>query len=124
MKFVVILLAAIGGYVNAHQWTPTHPEVRPAHIQGLYTTRMHLFNGRKDINYYSVRVFDKDWVPVPFAAAPSLIRTKYLEHHYSDIYIRRVDLKRAYYICSKSKILSTVKDPSIIASRICSKIKK
>ncbi len=124
MKFVVILLAAIGGYVNAHQWTPTHPEVRPSHVEGLYTTRMHLFNGREEINYYSVRVFDKDWFPVPFAAVPSLIRTKYLEHHSSDIYIRRVDLKRAYYICSKSKILSTVEDPSIIASRICSKIKK
>ena len=124
MRLIIILLAAIGGYVNAHQWTPTHPEMRPSHIQGLYTTEMHLFNSRKEISYYSIRVFDKDWGIVPFAAAPSLVRANYLSHHYSDIYIRKTDLKRAHYICSKSKILSTVKDPSIIASRICSKIKK
>jgi len=101
MRLIIILLATIGGYVNAHQWTPTHPEMRPSHIQGLYTTEMHLFNSRKEINYYSIRVFDKDWVPVPFAAAPSLVRANYLSHHYSDIYIRKADLKRAYYICSK-----------------------
>jgi|TARA_R110002072_G_scaffold300299_4_gene477314 hypothetical protein len=124
MKFIIVLLAAIGGYVNAHQWTPTYPEMRPSYVQGLYTTKMHLFNGRKEINYYSIRVFDKEWDPVPFAASPSLLEASYLAHLSADVYIRRADLQKAYYICSKSKILSTVKDPSIIASRICSKIKK
>jgi len=84
---------------------------------------MELFNGRKNIRYYSVGVFDKDWKAVKYVSSPSLIRVSHLDRKEVEIYIHKRDKSKAYYVCSKSKILSTVKDQSIVASRICSKIK-
>jgi hypothetical protein len=84
---------------------------------------MELFNGRKNIRYYSVGVFDKDWKAVKYVSSPSLIRVSHLDRKEVEIYIHKSDKSKAYYVCSKSKILNTVKDQSIVASRICSKIK-
>jgi len=120
---VILILVLNGGYASAHQWTPTYPKLKPSHITGVYTTKMELFNSRREINYYSVGVFTKEWKKVPFAASPKLIRVQYLDKKIVEVYLHKKDKDQAYYICSKSKILSTVKDPSIIASRICSKIK-
>ena len=120
---VILILVLNGGYASAHQWTPTYPKLKPSHITGVYTTKMELFNSRREINYYSVGVFTKEWTKVPFAASPKLIRVQYLDKKIVEVYLHKKDKDQAYYICSKSKILSTVKDPSIIASRICSKIK-
>jgi len=120
---VILILVLNGGYASAHQWTPTYPKLKPSHITGVYTTKMELFNSRREINYYSVGVFTKEWTKVPFAASPKLIRVQYLDKKIVEVYLHKKDKDQAYYICSKSKILSIVKDPSIIASRICSKIK-
>lgn len=120
---VILILVLNGGYASAHQWTPTYPKLRPSHITGVYTTKMELFNSRKEINYYSVGVFDKEWKKVPFAASPKLIRVQYLNKKIVEVYLHKRDKNKAHYICTKSKILSSVQDPSIIASRICSKIK-
>jgi hypothetical protein len=51
------------------------------------------------------------------------VKIDYEERKYVNIYISKKDIRDASYICSKSKILSSVKDTSIVASRICSKIK-
>ena len=124
MRILIILILVLnGGYASAHQWTPTYPKLKPSHVPGVYTTKMELFNGRKDISYYSVGVFDKEWKKVKYVASPSVLRVTHLDRRIVEIYIHKRDKKNAYYICSKSKILNTVKDPSIVASRICSKIK-
>jgi len=124
MRTLVILIVVLTcGYVSAHQWTPTYPKLKPSHIPGVYTTKMELFNGRKKINYYSVNVYDKDWKKVKYVASPSLLRVSHLDRRTVEVYIPEKEVNKAYYICSKSKILSTVRDPSIVASRICSKIK-
>ena len=120
--FIILILVLNGGYASAHQWTPTYPKLRLSHVPGVYTTKMELFNGRKEIKYYSVGVFDKDWKKVKYVASPSTLRVTHLDRRIVEIYIHKRDKKNAYYICSKSKILNTVKDPSIVASRICSKI--
>jgi len=121
--FIILILVLNGGYASAHQWTPTYPKLKPSHVPGVYTTKMELFNSRKDISYYSVGVFDKEWKKVKYVASPSILRVTHLDRRIVEIYIHKRDKKNAYYICSKSKILNTVKDPSIVASRICSKIK-
>jgi len=124
MRFFIILILVLScGYASAHQWTPTYPKLKPSHVPGVYTTKMELFNGRKNIRYYSVGVFDKDWKAVKYVSSPSLIRVSHLDRKEVEIYIHKRDKSKAYYVCSKSKILNTVKDQSIVASRICSKIK-
>jgi len=124
MRFFIILILVLScGYASAHQWTPTYPKLKPSHVPGVYTTKMELFNGRKNIRYYSVGVFDKDWKAVKYVSSPSLIRVSHLDRKEVEIYIHKSDKSKAYYVCSKSKILNTVKDQSIVASRICSKIK-
>lgn len=121
--FIILILVLNGGYASAHQWTPTYPKLKLSHVPEVYTTKMELFNGRKEIKYYSVGVFDKEWKKVKYVASPSTLRVTHLDRRIVDIYIHKRDKNNAYYICSKSKILNTVKDPSIVASRICSKIK-
>jgi len=92
-------------------------------MTGVYKAEMVLFNTRKEIEYYALNVFDKDWAPVRFATENRLVKIDYEERKYVNIYISKKDVRDASYICSKSKILSSVKDTSIVASRICSKIK-
>ncbi len=84
---------------------------------------MHLFNSRKDINYYSVSVYDKDWKPVKFATESKIIQMDYLDHKDIEVYVRKTDQEKAHYICTKSKILKGKSAPALVASRICSKIK-
>jgi len=83
---------------------------------------MILFNTRKDVNYYSVGVFDENWEVVPFATESKLISVKHLQRKKIDIYIRERDKKRARYICSESKIQVSGGGKTSIVSRICSKI--
>tara|TARA_R110002073_G_scaffold241651_2_gene403723 strand:+ start:751 stop:1122 length:372 start_codon:yes stop_codon:yes gene_type:complete len=123
MRFVVLFLCLLSGYASAHQFTPTYPTLELSHITGVYKAEMLLFNTRKEIRYYSLNVFDEEWNPVRFASGSKLIPMDYQERKYVDIYISKKDVKKAKYICSKSKILKSIKDPSIVASRICSKIK-
>ena len=47
----------------------------------------------------------------------------YLDHKDIEVYVRKKDQEKAHYICTKSKILKGQKVPSLLASRICSKIK-
>ena len=123
LKMFVLVLVFIGGSARAHQFTPTYPKLTTSHVLGIYKAEMVLFNTRKEIKYFSLGVFDKDWNSIKFASESKIIPLAYQERKYLDIYIRDEDRSKAMYICSKSKILSSVKDTSIVASRICSKIK-
>jgi len=123
MRFIILFLLLTGGYASAHQFTPTYPKLEMSHMAGVYKTEMVLFNTREDIRYYEVNVFDEDWNPVRFAIESKVVPMEYQETKYITVYISKKEINKAKYICSKSKILLTVKEPSIVSSRICSKLK-
>jgi hypothetical protein len=124
MRFCVVLLGVLThGFVWGHELTPTYPELKTSYLSGVLKAEMHLFNSRKDINYYSVSVYDKDWKPVKFATESKIIQMDYLDHKDIEVYVRTKDQEKAHYICTKSKILKGKSAPALVASRICSKIK-
>ena len=114
---------SLGGYVSAHQFTPTYPELESSYVGNVKVLKMTLFNSRKEIKWYSIGVYDKNWKSLAFASTDKLINLAYLETKEIEVYIREKDIDRIAYVCSKSRTLLKVKDPSIITSRICSKIK-
>jgi len=124
MRFWVVLLGVLTyGFVWSHEFTPTYPTLETSYMSGILKAEMHLFNSRKDINYYSVSVYDKDWKPVNFATESKIIQMDYLDHKDIEVYVRKKDQEKAHYICTKSKILKGKSAPTLLASRICSKIK-
>tara|TARA_Y100001937_G_C6940154_1_gene249988 strand:- start:195 stop:569 length:375 start_codon:yes stop_codon:yes gene_type:complete len=120
---IILFLIGLGGYISAHQFTPTYPELSLSYVKGIYKADMLLFNNRKEISYYSIGVFDKDWEPVKFATENRIVKMKHLERKTITVYIRKEDKNKALYICSKSKTLVDYAQTSIVTSRICSKIK-
>jgi|SaaInlV_125m_DNA_1040241.scaffolds.fasta_scaffold00721_24 hypothetical protein len=124
MKFLIVwMLLSIGGSVQAHQWTPTYPVLSPSFVDGIYSTRLKLFNGRPEVSYYEIQVLDKDMKSVTFATKERILRLDYLRQIDIEVYIREVDLQNAVYICSRSKLLAEDFSATVISSRICSKIK-
>jgi len=128
MKYFIMMLALLPLTLSAHEMTPTYPKLEPSHVEGVLKTTMEMLNKRKDVEYYEVGVFDKDWKNVPFVTSYSIskqniIELKYLSRVRLDIYIREKDKDRALYICSKSKIKKEDEIRTAILSRICSKIK-
>lgn len=124
MRFVMtLLLFLMSGSATAHEWTPTYPELESSFVPNILKVRMSLFNRREDVQYYELGVFDADMNSVPFAAAERIVQVKYLDRKNIDIFIREQDSSRTVYICSKSKLLKGEGTASLVASRICSKIK-
>ena len=123
MRLIVLLLFLTSGYASAHQFTPTYPKLEMSHMPGVMKADMVLFNNREDIRYYGLSVFDNDWKPVKFATESKIVPINYKERKYLTIYLSGKGMQNAKYICSKSKILLSVKTPSIVSSRICSKLK-
>jgi hypothetical protein len=123
MYRAVIALLLLGEYASAHQFTPTYPTLRQAHVSDVKVLSMSLFNNREEIDWYTINVYDKDWNTIAFASTDKLINLNYLERKNIEVYVRTIDSNKVVYICSKSKTLASVKNPSIITSRICSKVK-
>lgn len=116
-----LMLVSLGA--SAHEMTPTYPKLQPSHIDGVYKTTLEMFNKREDVLYYEIGVFDKDKNPIPFVSSYTVFKLNYLGHVTFDVYIRKEDIGRATYVCSRSKLR---KDPSVrtaVASVICSKFK-
>ncbi len=120
--FFAILL--VSGCASAHQFTPTYPVLRYSGVEGVSVLNMSIFNNREEISWYSINVYDRDWNNIVFASTDKLINLSYLERKNIEVYVRTQDSDKVTYICSKSKILASVNKPSIITSRICSKIKE
>ena len=120
---IILFLIGLSGYISAHQFTPTYPELSLSYVKGVYKADMLLFNNRQDISYYSIGVYDKDWKPVKFATENRIVKMQHLERKNITVYIREEDKEKALYICSKSKTLVDYAQTSIVTSRICSKIK-
>ena len=124
MRFWVVLLGGlVHGLVSSHELTPTYPELQASYMSGVLKAEMHLFNSRKDINYYQVSVYDENWNPIAFATESKIIQMDYLDHKDIEVYVRKKDQDKVQYICTKSKILKGQISPTLLASRICSKIK-
>jgi hypothetical protein len=112
-----------GSWANAHEMTPTYPKLSISHIDGLYKTTMEMFNKRNDVEYYEIGVFDENFKPIPFVSSYDIIKIRYLGHVTFDIYIRKEDINRTKYICSRSKLRKDSNKRTIMTSKICSKIK-
>ena len=104
--------------------TPTYPKFKDAFMDGLLVTEMEIFNKRKDVEYYEIGVFDKDFQPIPFVSSFNVYEIKYLKKIKVEIYIRQTDEPKVTYICSRSRVLEQKVSNTSIASTICSKIKR
>lgn len=122
-RYVLIVMALIGGYANAHQFLPTYPKFEYSFISGVMQTKMELFNKRSDVEYYELSVYDKDWNPISFASESKLIQVNYLQTKPVNVYIKREDLTRVTYICTESKHKREGNQNTVISSQICSKVK-
>ena len=125
MKIKYLLAAALISFNSAaaHELTPTYLEFTPSYVTGVYSTKIKMWNRREDVEYYEISVFDEEWMPVEFAAVSRLIRLSYLEKKTVEIYIRKSDLEKTEYVCTKSKILKGDSVTSNITSRICSRVR-
>ena len=84
---------------------------------------MLLVNKREDVSYYELEVLDKNSEPVAFAAQQKIVEVSFRERKSLEIYIRERDKGTAFYVCSRSKLLSGKKQASSVSSKICSKIR-
>lgn len=122
-QVITTLLVLLTTQAVAHEMTPTYPKWRPSHVDGVVTTQMQMFNKREDVQHYELGVFDKDWRTVPFVTSYYILRLEYLDHAKFDVYINKRDIKKAKYICSRSKIIGDAIAAPYVSSRICSRFK-
>jgi hypothetical protein len=123
MKYLLLFVMLLGNQAFGHQFTPAYPKLEPSFVDGVLVTKMELFNSRNDVEYYELSVYDGDWNSVPFATESRILNIEYLKRKTIEIYIRETDRSKAVYICSKSKILPSNEQITMVSSRICSKIK-
>jgi hypothetical protein len=125
MKYIILLLTLICGQVSlAHDFTPTYPKLEGTHIAGVLKAEMKLFNKRNDIRYYRVGVYDENWKKIPFiVTGGKTINVEYLDTKRFDVYIQESNRDIVTYICTKSLTLQDGSTKSIMASRVCSKVK-
>lgn len=123
MKKWIIMFLLVSFPALAHEMTPTYPKLEPSHLDNVYMVTMEMFNKRDDVEYYEIGVFDEEWNPIPFVTSYKIIRLRYLGHVSFDVYIRKQDVSRAEYICSKSKLRKDSNSKTAISSKICSRFK-
>jgi len=126
MKQIMLLLVTLlsGQASLAHDFTPTYPKLETTHMAGVLKASMKLFNKRDDIRYYRVGVFDDEWNKIPFIVqGGKVINVEYLDTKRFDVYVQESKRKDVTYICTKSLTLQDGSTKSIMASRICSKVK-
>ena len=119
----VILWVLLSSSVVAHDMTPTYPEWKMSFIPSAKMTTMQMFNKRKDVQWYEIGVFDKEWNLLPFVTRYKILRVKYLSRVKFDVYISNEYLDDAEYICSTSKLRGQDSFQPIVESRICSRFK-
>jgi hypothetical protein len=83
---------------------------------------MSIFNTRKDVEYYEIKAYDKNWNGIPAVITPqNPVQIPYLGKGSIAVYIRELDLERATYICSRSRLTKSLNKRPLVESRICSK---
>ena len=112
------------GPVVAHELTPTYPKLTPSYIPGVLSTHVVLWNARQEIDFYKVDVLDADMNPVSFiATGGDLKKVDYLGRAHIEIFVREEDQDKATYICTESKLKRGSVQRSLVASKVCSKIR-
>jgi len=121
-RYVVIFFIMLSGWAHAHQFTPTYPRFSFSFVSGISSTKMELLNMRKDVNYYEITVYDKNWNKILFMSSPSgIIYIPYLRRKTIEIFVNSSNVDKVTYICSESKIMVTENTVTVIASKICSR---
>ena len=123
MRFLPLLFVLLAAPVMAHQWTPTYFAWRPAHVDGVLTASLMLWNNRVEIDYYEIQVLDGNMMPVRFVTNSPVIQVPYRKRKTVNIYINANDKDRAVYVCSRSRSISDDTSRTVVSSRICSKAK-
>jgi hypothetical protein len=124
MRSLALIIALFAATAQAHEMVPTYPRFEPSYMEGIHRLTMHMFNKREDVEFYEVGVFDENFAPIPFVTSYRLMKIVYLGHVTFDVYVREGDVSRTRYICTKSKLRKDDSSVAIVASRICSKIKR
>tara|TARA_B100001094_G_scaffold302796_1_gene330355 strand:+ start:1440 stop:1835 length:396 start_codon:yes stop_codon:yes gene_type:complete len=117
-----ILGAMLGANAQSHEQTPAYPRILPSHVQDVVKIQLQILNRRKEINYYEVGLFDKNFDEIDFTTKRKIIKIDYEEKIDFDVYLRKSDLHKAVYICTASKILKSNKSRAIVSSIVCSKL--
>jgi len=120
----IIIALCLCSSLQAHEMTPAYPKLKSSYVEGVSVTNLKLFNRRSDVSWYEIGVFTDKWKPVPFASTSNIIEVGYNKRKNFDVYIRSRDIAKAVYICTESKVFKSKEQVTLIASRICSKIKK
>jgi len=124
LKHYLAVAALASGPVVAHELTPTYPELTPSYIPGIWSTHVVLWNARQEIDFYKVDVLDADMNPVSFiATGGDLKKVDYLNRAHIEVFVREEDKDKATFICTESKLRRGTVQKSLVASRVCSKIK-
>jgi len=124
LKHYLAVAGLASGPVVAHELTPTYPELTPSYIPGIWSTHVVLWNARQEIDFYKVDVLDADMNPVSFiATGGDLKKVDYLNRAHIEVFVREEDKDKATFICTESKLRRGTVQKSLVASRVCSKIK-
>jgi hypothetical protein len=119
----LILLFLLWSFsTSAHEMTPAYPVVKPSHVDGVVKVEMSLLNSREEIEWYQIELFDLNWTNIPFASSYRIINVGYKERKSFEVYIRKVDMDEAVYLCTTSKVRKTSKSRTLISSKICSRL--
>jgi hypothetical protein len=121
----ILLTFVFVNYSVAHELTPTYPEIKESHVDNVYVVDLQTINRREDVKYYEIQVLDKDMKPIVFATTDRIISLPHLSRKNFSVYVRKKDVKSVVYVCTVSKLNRFAGDSaiSVVASRVCSKIK-
>jgi len=123
MRFIIALLLS-ATIASAHEMVPTYPVWWNAtEANGLLKTNLSIWNRRKDVTYYEIEVFDRNFEPRQFATQEKVIKVNYLQRKNFSIFIKAEDRDNVTYICTRSRLLKDDVQTSGVSSRICSKVK-
>lgn len=123
MRFIIALLLS-ATIASAHEMVPTYPVWWNAtEANGLLKTNLSIWNRRKDVTYYEIEVFDRNFKPRQFATQEKVIKINYLQRKTFSIFIKAEDRDNVTYICTRSRLLKDNVQTSGVSSRICSKVK-
>ena len=123
-KIILLVGLVFCTSLNAHEMTPTYPKLKPSYVDNVFVAKMKLFNRRNDVEYYEIGVFTSKWKALPFASTSKVIKIGYNKTKLFEVYIRAIDVAKAVYICTESKVFKSTEQVTLISSRICSKIKQ
>jgi len=119
---LIIIFIGWATAISAHEMTPAYPILKHTSVSGIVKANMSLFNSREDVEYYQIDLFDLNWINMPFSSKLRIIKVSYKERKDFVVYLRKIDLDEATYICTTSKLSKNTQSRTIIISRICSRI--